>query len=475
MYENLSWQDATPLSSLEAMNWGMGDGTGTGMDAGFLDWQAAGIDPSSFITSNRDIGGAERGQGRSLNEDGLLAYLNQNNLGLKTASSGKNYGYNAAFNLDTGKMQGTPTSYNTNDTLFQLGAAASLGLINPAALGSSLGLSGGLATGLGSGILGAAGSQLTGADPLTGFALGGLGSLAPNFAGYAGINNPFLAGSVNGAVKGAAGAAVQGQDIGGGAASGGIMGGLNSLSGLFRDNSMPDVGTMGGELFAADGQSYDPVSNAPAINYWGAPNDVTRTRLSSAGAGDVGRSATSSVGDTASSLFDSVSSLLFPSSEAGIGGSRLQFGDLAQGLAGMYGGYRQRRDAKEMLKSIGPRRDAYSQNLQRNLSRRDAASGRRSDYAGREVALQSALAELDSRNAPMISQLNQQSNMGLANILQSGLRLGGRAGFFPIGGQSNPMAYSLAQPGASLSPAMPADPNPYSLTNADPRLRRFGG
>lgn len=112
-----------------------------------------------------------------------------------------------------------------------------------------------------------------------------------------------------------------------------------------------------------------------------------------------------------------------------------RFGDTAQGLLGMYSGYRRSRAAKELRNQIGGNRGAYEQQLRANLRARDAASGRRSNYAGREVELQSSLAQLDSRNAPALAQLNDARYGGLDQMFRSGLSMGSNLGWF---GSSRP-------------------------------------
>ena len=465
MYEGLNWQDM-PVG----VYGDSGDGAQATMDYNWMDWNQPGFDSSNFL---RSMGYDQEGGGENfaMDEGALASYLQTKGLGLQQASLGNNTGYKSLYDLNTNKIYGTPTFYNNEDPMFQLGSSAVLSLANPAALGTALGATGGTASLLGGGLLGSAGSMLTGSDPLKGFALGGLGTFMPDVAGYAGINNTVAKNAINSGLKGGLSAAIQGGDIGANALLSGAVGGLNSLSGLFTPGAgeMPDVGTIGGEMNALDGESYAGSAGQPGTdlwNYWGNPTAPTTT--------DNRRTTQSENSGEGGSLFDSVSSLLFPTEGKGVFGSNLQFGDLAQGLAGLYSNYRQRRDAKEMLRGISGRRDAYSQNLQRSLQRRDAASGRRSDYAGRDVQLQASLAELDSRNAPAISQLNQQRQQGLAGMLAGALRMGGRAGILPIG-KSNPMTYSLAQSGVPLGPQVTPDPNMYSLANGDPRLKRFGG
>jgi len=107
-----------------------------------------------------------------------------------------------------------------------------------------------------------------------------------------------------------------------------------------------------------------------------------------------------------------------------------KLGDLAQGALGMYSGYRRNRAAKEMRKQLSGNRDSYLANLRNELRARDAASGRRSNYAGRETQLQAKLAELDSRNAPYMSALSDAQFGGLEQLFASGLRMGGNLGAF---------------------------------------------
>lgn len=465
MYEGLNWQDV-PVG----VYGDSGDGAQATMDYNWMDWNQPGFDSSNFL---RSMGYDQEGGGENfaMDESKLGSYLQSKGLGLQQASLGNNTGYKSLYDLNTNNVYGTPTFYNNDDRTFQLGSAAVLGLANPAALGTAMGATGGMASFLGGGALGSMGSMLTGSDPVKGFALGGLGSFMPDVAGYAGISNPIAKNAINSGLKGGLSAAIQGGDVGTNALLSGAVGGLNSLGGLFTQGAgeMPDVGTIGGEMNALNGESYAGTEGQPGTdlwNYWGNPTAPATA--------DGKRTAQSESSGEGGGLFDSVSSLLFPTEGKGVFGTNLQIGDLAQGLAGLYGNYRQRRDAKEMLRGISGRRDAYSQNLQRSLQRRDAASGRRSDYGGRDVQLQAALAELDSRNAPAISQLNQQRQQGLAGMLAGALRMGGRAGVLPIG-QPNPMAYSLAQGNVPLGPQVAPDPNMYSLANGDPRLRRFGG
>lgn len=151
-------------------------------------------------------------------------------------------------------------------------------------------------------------------------------------------------------------------------------------------------------------------------------------------------------------------------------------GDFAQGLAGLYTGYQQRRQAKDMMSMMGLRRGAYETQLRNNLERRDAAAGRRSDYGGRETQLQASLAELDSRNAPGMNQLMNTKLGGNVSMLQSLLRMGEKQKWF--GSQTSsqtPVNYSLPTNADFSMPSAPSA-DPYDLSSLFQQRRgRFGG
>ena len=150
-------------------------------------------------------------------------------------------------------------------------------------------------------------------------------------------------------------------------------------------------------------------------------------------------------------------------------------GSIAEGLAGLYQANRQRKQAKDLMSMVGGRRDAYGTQLRRNLERRDAAAGRRSDYGGRETQLQAALAELDSRNAPGMMQLSNLESLSRLGMLQSGLRTGSKLGWF-----NTPQ--SLSQLRMPQMPQMQMPDVYQPQTQIDPmnwdrqrRLDQFGG
>lgn len=73
---------------------------------------------------------------------------------------------------------------------------------------------------------------------------------------------------------------------------------------------------------------------------------------------------------------------------------------------------------------------AYAQQMQQKLARQDAAAGRRSQGGTREVELQARLAELNSRNAPQLAQLNGAQDMNRMRMLSELMGYGQRSGAF---------------------------------------------
>lgn len=268
-------------------------------------------------------------------------------------------------------------------------------------------------------------SSQIGKSMARGAAGGGLSGALPSTAGTVGIENPHLASAWDGAVKGGVGAAAQGGDrseIGQGIVTGAAPG-LASYGSSQMSAPESYVSTSPGQGFlndmkqqsAAPGASPSPTfaKEPMATSYVPSSSPAAYTNVSGQ------KSALSFESPTLQAFMDKV-----VPQNAG------QWGDLAQGLMGMYAGHRQRKDAKDMMRRISGRRDAYGQQLQGSLQRRDAATGRRSNYDGRAVELQAKLADLDSRNAPAYAALQNNSMGGLATMLQSGLRYGGKSGWF---------------------------------------------
>lgn len=124
---------------------------------------------------------------------------------------------------------------------------------------------------------------------------------------------------------------------------------------------------------------------------------------------------------------------------------------LAAGALGMYGANRAKKDIQGQigqLQSLFSADSPYAQQLQQQLNRKDAQSGRRSQYGPRQVELQARLAELNSRNAPQLNNLYGQKRAqdlsqykDLYNVLRSSGLMSqlGQAGQQYFQGLSQPM------------------------------------
>lgn len=95
----------------------------------------------------------------------------------------------------------------------------------------------------------------------------------------------------------------------------------------------------------------------------------------------------------------------------GDGGGNLA-GQLAAGLGQLYLNNKAAKEASGNVQNLnqmfGPN-SAYAQQMRKELERRDAAAGRRSQYGPREVELQAKLAQMAAQYGPNISQANNQS------------------------------------------------------------------
>lgn len=498
-----NWQDFEPApvnQEADASNLG-------GLFGEWYDWGDPGLgDTSSFYTPAGGTG--DSSYDARVDEKGLRNWFGTTGNRLKYYYVGNTQNFNV-FNPN-GDMLGRTLSVNNDDShnrlFFTLGsmaiggaggalaggagiggdAAASLAgsnATNAALAESAIGTAGygassasantALASGINGGLSGLT-NTMPGKDSLRSAAVGTLsGGYSPDVAGYMGIENPLLASSVNGATRGAASAGLSGGD----AREGFVRGGLPGLASYAADSVAPyfsntttDGGGGNNVTYEEGGYSRAPWAqtkdNSIFVDGAGPQSLPTNYNPSTEGTSvftDGTKRASSSNSGFESPALTQFFDKLIPSSPSG-------WGDMAQGLMGMYGGYRQRRDARKMRDQYGPNRATYGQQLQQTLQRRDAASGRRSDYGGRAVELQAKLADLDSRNAPMMSQLSNQSTMGLANMLQSGLRYGGKAGWF--GDKYNPNVPTAPATSAML-PSTWTQPQPTNMDlNYDPALGR---
>lgn len=140
-----------------------------------------------------------------------------------------------------------------------------------------------------------------------------------------------------------------------------------------------------------------------------------------------------------------------------------RFGDVAQGLMGMYAGHRRNKAGRELRNMMNTNRGSYEANLRDQLARRDAATGRRSNFEGRATELQAALAQLDSRNMPAMMQANEMRYGGMEDMFRSGLSMGRNLGYF---GTPRPDP-NLSQP---IAPVMPMTTLNYPIRDTSVEL-----
>jgi hypothetical protein len=114
------------------------------------------------------------------------------------------------------------------------------------------------------------------------------------------------------------------------------------------------------------------------------------------------------------------------STNSSIGGQGTDFGGALANIADIYSANRASRDVKSNIANLesntpqvsleslyGPN-SPYAAQLRQQLERKDAASGRRSQYGPREVELQARLAEMYSKAAPSFMQANIQNQNAIA-------------------------------------------------------------
>lgn len=106
---------------------------------------------------------------------------------------------------------------------------------------------------------------------------------------------------------------------------------------------------------------------------------------------------------------------------------------MAGSLGGLYSNYQSNRNFSNLASNLaglyGPG-SAYEEQLRKELQRRDAAAGRRSQYGPRAVELQARLAQLASGQAPTLMGIYGQENASRNNMINSGLKLADQMGIW---------------------------------------------
>lgn len=336
---------------------------------------------------------------------------------------------------------------------------------------------------------------------------GGLGGAvgAVNPAGYAGIDNPTYAKAVNGAISGAGTAAATGQNplMGAVKGGGGVLtnaGGnyITDQGGKLMDDYFGQSGgaaSLGGMLgWEGDyqppagagnyaGNSYQVAQNPPSYDYGSgnfndyeppSTNGLSFNKDGSVGSGYQAPAGAGGYGGnpytpgpqlnmpqadkqgSGNSVMDHFKSMM-QSAGQGAKESGIHFQNVGSNLMDMYSRNKQRKQqgalADNLSSMYGPN-SPYAKVLEQNLSRHDAASGRRSQVGARQVELQARLAEMNSRNAPTLSKLYDNVGSARNGMLRDayGMVAGGPngGGLFGAGQRylNPPSAYA---PGGNVS------------------------
>lgn len=402
---------------------------GSGNGYGFFDWSNSGFNLGQLPFLQEGQGFGDNASSGSVNPEELDRWLKTSGYKLNvdpygdigslrylTNSQGKRgtrqfysnfetpettLGFNlAAMALAPGGFIGGPAS----------GAAGGFNLGKDMTLGLNAAFNSGLTT---------AGSGGEDKDIATGMLLSGGAPMLPNVGELAGIDNPYLAGAFDGAVKGAGIADLMDGDVKAGAITGGLPGLASYAGARFGDTSY--VPTSSGQNLVNETNQMSGIKR-PGFSFTeNAPMSPIPQYVPQAS--PLAYNAPEKSGGFELPDLNDFFGKLKPSSPE-------QWGSLAEGLGGLFMGGMQYRKARKLEKEMGNRRGAYETNLRRQLERRDAASGRRSNYSGRETALQASLAELDSRNMPAMASLNNSQMAGLGQMFTSGLRYAGKSGVF---------------------------------------------
>lgn len=294
-----------------------------------------------------------------------------------------------------------------------------------------------------------------------------------SLAQMAGISNPTAAGMFNRGVGTTLGGIASGKNVNEALKSGLVGAGLAGVNSLGKSvmgdymsslknwmgSSDQGVGSSGDELGSLQGnmvsdpmdQSVDPMTysdegarfdNSADFSYGFQPTSFL-------GGSGPDQSA-QSVGQSDFSL---------PSIFGNVGGRLGNFalnnvGDLASMLYGFYNNRKQQKALGQQVSSLQGlygQNSAYAQQLRNQLNARAAATGRRSNVAGRETQLQAQLADRAASMAPTLMQLNQARGSLKNNNMNMLLQGANKMGLFNslgslFGSNNSPYAnYSMSQ------------------------------
>lgn len=363
-------------------------------------------------------------------------------------------GISQAFDK-SGNAVGTSGHWNENDFdspefgLILSGLAAAAGGVAGAGLAAGAGYGagtaiGGAAAGAGAGFAGTAARTADVGDSLKGAAVGGAtGGLVSgiNPAGLAGVTDPAYARAINGAANSGLRAGLTGGNIGSSmltsAGGSGLslagqygLGALNNMdsdpyaneTARFSNYQDPMSGGYSqvpqqGTFDRLAGGSFEPSYSMAPGNANSAPAGIEQYFGSPSGQTDPNKK---QIADNGNPI---VSRFLSGLNSITNGGAPGRMDNMGANLMDLYSRYRSQRQSSGLAGQLsglfGPN-SAYAQQLEKNLSRHDAATGRRTQFAPRQVELQARLAEMAARQAPTLNSIyNQQAGnrMGMGSDL----------------------------------------------------------
>ncbi len=378
-------------------------------DPAWQQWQA------NADMYSHDMGPAPAFTGRNYGEEWMNSLSPQQQQEYMALSAQENAKNARSFKGRLGSiMKGIPIAVAT------AGLGGALGLFPGAAptgaesaIGGSGSITGGGIGGTGSG-LGVSGLN-AGSGTALGSATGGLSSF-----GAIGEGLGASLGGLGGA-GGALGAEGLGSTLGGsGSLLGGGIGGTGSGLGVSGLN----MGSGFGLGDAAGGiANYGGIGEGIGSSIGLGGNTIGAGQLAGYGLSGVsGLSALkglkTSSGGSLTDWIDGITKNLTPD---GVG-QGFDFAKTLSGLAGLFAASRNLNNLDNASASIGnlfAPGSAYEEQLRKELQRRDAASGRRSQYGPRSVELQAKLAELAARQTPSLMNLFSQQDTAQNEQMQS--------------------------------------------------------
>lgn len=304
------------------------------------------------------------------------------------------------------------------------------------AAGASMNVGPGISQAVGRGATGAANAWVNDGNVWEGALRGGASSMG-NFNMGEGLGiDPEYQQLFNAAARGGIGAALNGGKVD----TGTYIGLLKGAGNMFGGSDMPDTGTIGGTMEDEYGETSATLGGQQHAAQAQANQD-----FGGSGFGQMYSSPQASPQQAQQGGFNMDSALN-------------TLGTLGT-LYGQYQNYQTANNyANELASMYGPN-SPYARQLRNQLARRDAASGRRSQYGPREVEFQAKMAAMANQIAPNVMNAR---NTGYSSLMQ----MLGTAGMANKQGMFDPLKGWL---GSMYNPSLPTDlpQYNYNLNPAD--------